>query len=66
MQKIADEYLNRTHQIKPGDRLHRLFALLADTYYDDLSDQRIEELEHQVEGFRWMNAAGQRLDLEDQ
>lgn len=62
MQKIAAEYLNETHQIKPGDRLHRLVALLIDTHLDDLTEQRIKDIERHVESWRWMNAAGERVD----
>jgi hypothetical protein len=62
MQKIAPEFLCQTHIIKPGDRFHRLIALMTDTYYDDLTDARIEALEAQVESFRWCNANGDRLD----
>jgi hypothetical protein len=61
-QKIAQEYLNETLKLRPGDRLHRLVAMLFDTYYDDLTEDRIAELEAHVEQFRWMNAAGQRVD----
>jgi hypothetical protein len=61
-QLIAPEYADARLDVRPGDRLHRLVAMLFDTYCDDLSDERIAELERQVESFRWMNAAGQRLD----
>jgi hypothetical protein len=60
-QSIAPEYLNEKLELKPGDRLHRLVAMLFDTYYDDLTDERLAELERQVETFRWMNAAGNRV-----
>jgi len=61
-QKIAAEYLNGTLSVEPGNRLHRLVALLFDTWYDDLTDERIAELERQVETFRWMNASAERID----
>lgn len=61
MQKVATEYLNSELKVKPGDRLHRLVAMLFDTYYDDLTEERIADLEAQVETFRWMNANGTRL-----
>jgi hypothetical protein len=61
-QKIASEYANAELHLKPGSRLHRLVALMFDTYCDDISDARIADLEQQVESFRWMNAAGQRVD----
>lgn len=62
MQFIDPEYLDKPLTLKPGTRLHRLVALLFDTYCDDLTDARIEEIEQQVERFRWMNASGQRVD----
>jgi len=58
---VADEYLRETHVVKPGDRLHRLISRLADTYYDDLTDDRIEELERQADQWRWMHADGSRF-----
>ena len=61
-QPIAPEYLNEKLELKPDSRLHRLVAMLFDTYYDDLTKERIAELERQVEAFRWMNAAGKRID----
>lgn len=62
MQKIADEYLRSTLTIEPGNRLHRLVALLIDTWYDTLTDERIAELESRVESFRWLNANAERVD----
>ena len=61
MQPIAPEYENAELKVRPGDRLHRVVALMFDTYYDDLTDL-IPELERMIEGRRWMNAAGKRLD----
>lgn len=61
MQKIDPQYLNGPITSAPGDRLHRLIAMLFDTYYDDLTDERIAELERRIGDFRWMNAAGQRV-----
>lgn len=60
-QPISAEYLDRELRLRPGDRLHRLVAMLMDTYYDDLTDGRLAEIERVVESFRWMNAAGQRV-----
>lgn len=59
---IDPEYLFSELTLKPGNRLHRLVAMLFDTYYDDLTDQRIAELEQHVARFRWMHANGKRLD----
>lgn len=60
-QPIADEYLSRELTVKPGDKMHRLVAMLFDTYYDDLTEERIGDLEATIENFRWMNASGKRL-----
>jgi hypothetical protein len=62
MQRIAPEYANDRITFEPGERLHRLVALLCDTNYDDLTDARIADLEASVESWRWMNAAGERVD----
>lgn len=59
--KIADSYM-RELTIKPGDRFHRLVAMLFDTHYDDVTDERLGELERLVGSWRWMNAAGERID----
>ena len=63
-QTIAPAYANGELRLRPGDRLHRLVAMLFDTYIDDLSDDRIAELERQVESWRWCNAAGKRVDVD--
>lgn len=60
-QQISPEYAEAELTVKPGNRLHRLMALLFDTYYDDLTDARIAELEAHVESFRWCNADGKRV-----
>jgi hypothetical protein len=61
LKPVAAEYLERRYESKPGDRLHRLIARLCDTYYDDLSDERIEQLERQVDEWRWMHADATRF-----
>ena len=61
MQYIDPEYLNNKLEVKPGSRLHRLVAMLFDTYYDDLTEARIAELEEHVARFRWMSASGKRV-----
>ena len=58
---IAPEYLNEKLTVKPGDRLHRLVAMLFDTYIDDLTDERIADLEAHIAQFRWYNADGERV-----
>ena len=61
MQIIDTEYLDRELTVRPGDRLHRLVAMLFDTHYDDLTNRRIAELEDQIAQFRFMNASGKRV-----
>lgn len=61
MQTIAPEYANEKLTVAPGSRLHRLVALMFDMYIDDLTDERIAELERQVESWRWCNAAGRMI-----
>jgi hypothetical protein len=58
---IADRYAKQPISLKPGDRLHRLVAILGDTWYDDLTDDRIAQLERLAQSWRWMNADGERL-----
>jgi hypothetical protein len=36
-------------------------ARLSDTYYDDLTDERIVELERHVDEWRWMHADATRF-----
>ncbi len=60
--KAVDEaYLNDDLRLRPGNRLHRLVARLFDTYIDDLSDERIIEVERLVDTFRITDASGRRL-----
>lgn len=59
---IADEYMRRELSLKPGNRLHRLVARLFDTYYDDLTDERIEEIERLADTFRLTHASGARIE----
>ena len=62
MQRVSDEYENQELRVKPGDRLHRVVAMLFDTYCDDITDERLAEIENVIESFRWMNASGERVD----
>ena len=62
LKPVADEYLRDVIQIKPGSRLHRLIARLGDTYIDDLSDDRIVELERLADTFRVTHADGSRFE----
>lgn len=61
LKPINKEYLRDLITLRPGDRLHRLVARLADTYIDDLSDDRIIELERLADTFRLTHANGERL-----
>jgi hypothetical protein len=54
---ISPEYGEAPITLKPySSRLHRLVAILADTYYDDLTDDRIAQLETLAQSWRWMGA----------
>lgn len=61
LKPIDGEYLRDVIRLVPGDRLHRLVARLADTYIDDLSEDRIVELERLADTFRITHASGARL-----
>ena len=61
LKPVAADYLNDVLTLQPGNRLHRLVARLFDTYYDDLSEDRIAELERLADTFRATHADGQRL-----
>ncbi len=61
LKPISNDYLRDNITLKPGDRLHRLVARLGDTYYDDLSDERINELEQLADTFRITHADGSRF-----
>ena len=61
LKPIDDTYLGAAIRLTPGDRLHRLLARLADTYIDDLSDDRIVELERLADTFRITHADGKRF-----
>lgn len=61
LKPVADEYLRDEIRLRPGDRLHRLFARLGDTWYDDLSEERIIELERLADSFRITHADGKRF-----
>lgn len=62
LKPIADDYLRDQITLTPGkSRLHRLVARLFDTYIDDLSDDRIIELERLADTFRITHADGSAL-----
>jgi hypothetical protein len=61
LKPVGDEYLRDVIRLAPGDRLHRLVARLADTYIDDLTDDRIVELELLADTFRITHADGKRF-----
>lgn len=60
-QPIAPCYLDNDLRVARGSRIHRLVAMLFDTHIDDLTPERITELEQQVEAFRWADASGKRI-----
>lgn len=61
LKPVADDYMRSVINLKPGDRLHRLLARLSDTYYDDLGDDKIVELERLADTFRITHADGKRF-----
>lgn len=61
MAEIAARYAHEPLRLEPGNRLHRLVSILFDTYYDDLTDDRIQQLEQLALSWRWMNADGERV-----
>lgn len=62
LKPVADDYLRDVIKLNPGDRLHRLVARLGDTWIDDLSDERIVELEQLADTFRITHASGARFN----
>jgi hypothetical protein len=63
MKPVDPTYLAETFTIRPRDRLHRLVARLHDTWIDDLSEERIEEVERLVDSFRHTHASGKGFDM---
>jgi hypothetical protein len=61
MAEVAARYAHEPLMLKPGNRLHRLVSILFDTHYDDLTDDRIQQLEQLALSWRWMNADGERV-----
>ncbi len=62
LKPIDDSYMRDQITLVPGkSRLHRLVARLVDTYIDDLSDDRIVELERLADTFRLTHADGSRF-----
>lgn len=62
LKPVADDYLRDFIKLNPGDRLHRLVARLGDTWIDDLSEDRIIELEQLADSFRITHASGARFN----
>lgn len=61
LKPVADEYMRDEIRLRPGDRLHRLVARLGDTWIDDLSDERIVEVERFIDSFRLTHSDGKRF-----
>lgn len=62
LKPVSAEKLSNLYRIKPGDRLHRLVARLADSWIDDISDERILELEALVDSWRLTDSDGRRFE----
>lgn len=65
LKSVAPEYLRDDLHLKPGSRLHRLVARLFDTYIDDLTEDRIVELETLADTFRLTHADSRRFESEE-
>lgn len=61
LKPVSSEYMRDVISLKPGDRLHRLVARLGDTYIDDLTEDRIVEIERLADTFRLTHADGSGL-----
>lgn len=54
--------MNReTYTVREGDRIWPLIQMIRNTYIDDLSDERIQELVDLVDSWRITDAEGKRL-----
>lgn len=61
LKPVSTDYVRDVFTLRPGDRLHRLVARMSDTHIDDLSDERIIEIERLADTFRITHADGKRL-----
>lgn len=62
LKPIDNTYLMNELRLAPGSsRLHRLVARLFDTYIDDLTEDRILELERLADSFRLTHANADRF-----
>lgn len=67
LKPISGDYLRDELRLRPGDalrcadRLHRLVARLFDTHIDDLTDERIVQIEGLIDAFRITHADGSRF-----
>jgi hypothetical protein len=62
LKPIDEAYLQDELRLVPErSRLHRLVARLFDTHIDDLTDERIVQLEQLADTFRITHADGSRL-----
>lgn len=59
---IDPDYTMLDHMIGRQSRLHRLICRMLDTYIDDLTDERIEEIERLVDTYRITHANGARIN----
>lgn len=61
LKPIDETYARSQIVLRPGDRLHRVVQRLADTYIDDLTDDRILEVERLIDSYRLTHASGERF-----
>lgn len=53
-----------TYTIREGDRLWPLIEIVRNTWIDDLTDERIQELVAMVDGWRITDAEGRLIKRE--
>lgn len=61
LKPVDGSYLRDGIRLSPGDRLHRLVARLFDTHIDDLTEERILDLERLADSFRITHSDGRSL-----
>lgn len=61
LKPIDETYARSQVTLRPGDRLHRIVQRMADTYIDDLTDDRILAVEQLIDSYRLTHASGVRF-----
>lgn len=58
LKPIHRDYRAADILFRPSDRLHRLAARLLDSHVDDLTDDRVDEIERLLDSFRITHGDG--------